>query len=89
MLTKTSLSDSAVPWTLHRLWTNGHGEVVRSMLYDEPNNVLITGGEDSKINVWSCPHLYSTAQTGLKRENEDTDMDIDDWDAQSHKKRRS
>jgi len=42
------------PWYLHNLWTNGHAGVVRSLLWDEENNVLVTGGEDNNIHVWSC-----------------------------------
>lgn len=89
MLSKSSLQESTTPWTLHRLWTNGHGEVVRSLLYDESNNIIITGGEDSKINVWSCPSLLSSPNMGEKRESEDVDMDVDDEDSSYRKKRRS
>lgn len=55
------------------------------------NNVIITGGEDSKINVWSCPpSLLSQEYIGSKRENDCSDMDVDDEEigSPSIKKRR-
>ncbi|KAL1741948.1 WD40-repeat-containing domain protein [Schizophyllum fasciatum] len=48
------VSESSTPgnWTLHKKWLNGHAGVVRSLLWDDTNGVLVTGGEDSKLNVW-------------------------------------
>jgi hypothetical protein len=36
----------------------GHVGIVRSLLYDEEENVLVTGGEDGKLNVWSWPSSF-------------------------------
>ena len=70
MVSNANLSIPDAPWYLHNLWTNGHIGIVRSLLWDEEvghklymnehrtnelqNNVLVTGGEDTKINAWSC-----------------------------------
>ncbi|KZP21757.1 hypothetical protein FIBSPDRAFT_860340 [Athelia psychrophila] len=72
LITSSNLSSASAPWSLERVWTHGHVGVVRSFLYDEPNNVLVTGGEDSIINAWSCPPL------GINRPKaEDMDIDMD------------
>ncbi|KII96048.1 hypothetical protein PLICRDRAFT_170630 [Plicaturopsis crispa FD-325 SS-3] len=47
----TNTPDS--PWTLQNIWTGGHTGVVRSVLWDERNGVLVTGGEDAKLNTWA------------------------------------
>ncbi|KAK7471070.1 hypothetical protein VKT23_002486 [Stygiomarasmius scandens] len=51
------LSSSPAPtsssWTMHKLWSQGHVGIVRSVLWDSTNHVLVSGGEDAKINVWS------------------------------------
>ncbi|KAI0069102.1 WD40 repeat-like protein [Artomyces pyxidatus] len=57
--------ERASSWTLDRLWTGGHSGVVRGILCDERNNILLTGGEDSKLHAWSFPPLG------------DVDMDLD------------
>jgi len=36
----------------------GHVGVVRSLLYDEEENVLVTGGEDGKLNMWPWPSAF-------------------------------
>jgi WD repeat-containing protein 89 len=56
------------------------------------NNVLLTGGEDSKLNVWSCPPLSSSSLSTDKGKHQSdlTDMDVDEEDrSPTHKKRRS
>ncbi|KAJ6567269.1 WD40-repeat-containing domain protein [Mycena vulgaris] len=55
LLTNPNLTVPAAPWSLCNTWTNGHTGIVRSLLWDEQNELLITGGEDAKINVWACP----------------------------------
>ncbi|TFK74385.1 WD40 repeat-like protein [Pluteus cervinus] len=55
---------AGAPWQLHTLWGNGHVGVVRSVLWDETANVVVTGGEDGKINFWPS-------------ELEDTEMEMD------------
>ncbi|KAJ7590778.1 WD40-repeat-containing domain protein [Mycena floridula] len=52
LMSNSNLSVAGSPWGLHRLWTNGHVGVVRSLLWDEANNILVSGGEDAKINIW-------------------------------------
>lgn len=72
LLTNANLSVDDAPWSLHHLWTAGHVGVVRSLLYDEEHNVLVTGGEDGKLNMWSWPSVGASAQDGR-----DSDMDVD------------
>ncbi|KAF8164828.1 WD40-repeat-containing domain protein [Crassisporium funariophilum] len=64
----TSVPDA--PWCLHKLWTHGHAGVVRSLLWDEENRTIVTGGEDTKINAW--PILPMELEV-----NEDEDEDVD------------
>ncbi|KAI0771969.1 WD40 repeat-like protein [Trametes elegans] len=44
LITKPTFSDPSVPWILHQTWSGGHVGVVRGALWDERNNVLLTGG---------------------------------------------
>ncbi|GJE84958.1 WD40 repeat-like protein [Phanerochaete sordida] len=87
LITRTTFSDASAPWTLERQWTNAHVGVVRSVLWDEQNNILITGGEDSRINVWSAPPLSSgePQSPSGKRESGGDAMDVDE---DSQRKRR-
>lgn len=48
----------------------GHVGVVRSLLYDEEENVLVTGGEDGKLNVWPWPSSFVS-------HGGDENMDVD------------
>ncbi|KDQ28880.1 hypothetical protein PLEOSDRAFT_1011799, partial [Pleurotus ostreatus PC15] len=57
LLSCSDHSDSDAPWTLHRVWTHGHEGIIRSLLYDEENHVLLTGGEDGRLNLWSSPSM--------------------------------
>ncbi|KAN0097827.1 WD40-repeat-containing domain protein [Tylopilus felleus] len=52
LITSKDLSDAGAPWTLHSVWAGGHSGVVRSLYWDEEYDVLVTGGEDSKIITW-------------------------------------
>ncbi|KAH9927131.1 WD40 repeat-like protein [Epithele typhae] len=45
------------PWLLHRTWTHAHAGVVRAVHWDETAGILLTGGEDGKLNVWTAPVL--------------------------------
>ncbi|TCD66828.1 hypothetical protein EIP91_000906 [Steccherinum ochraceum] len=89
-ITRPSLSDPNTPWSLHRMWTTGHLGIVRSLLWDESHNLLITGGEDSKINVWSNPSPFANASTenGSKRESDSDAMDVDEGMTSPSRKRR-
>ncbi|KAJ8094499.1 hypothetical protein AAF712_013834 [Marasmius tenuissimus] len=59
-------------WTLEKVWSHGHEGVVRSLLWDGEQNILVTGGEDAKLNVWSGPVIPV--------ENKDLDVDMQDTD---------
>ncbi len=74
-----SIPDSGSPWYIHNIWSHGHVGVVRSLLWDKENGVLISGGEDSKINTW----LPSTEPEDVEMMQVDSpprkrDMDWDD-----------
>ncbi|KAI0080683.1 WD40 repeat-like protein [Panus rudis PR-1116 ss-1] len=88
LLTRPNLSDANTPWLLHRTWTTGHVGVVRSLLWDEKNNVLLTGGEDSKLNAWSSSPLVSPQDTTSPSGKRDDSMDIDEEIGSPTRKRR-
>ncbi|KAG6906559.1 hypothetical protein DXG01_013187 [Tephrocybe rancida] len=69
LLSNANLSVPGAPWYLHNTWSTGHVGIVRSLLWDFDHNVLVTGGEDSKINVW--PGLLSEQQS------DDDAMEVD------------
>ncbi|KAJ6627429.1 WD40-repeat-containing domain protein [Mycena sp. CBHHK59/15] len=69
LLTNPNLAAPGAPWSLRNVWTNGHVGVVRSLLWDDEKEVLVTGGEDSKLNLWACPASTS--------ESDDSAMDVD------------
>ncbi|KIJ70375.1 hypothetical protein HYDPIDRAFT_65519, partial [Hydnomerulius pinastri MD-312] len=52
LITGRDQSNADAPWTIHSAWAHGHTGVVRSLHWDEEHGVLVTGGEDSKINTW-------------------------------------
>ncbi|KAF8897155.1 WD40 repeat-like protein [Infundibulicybe gibba] len=52
LLSNSDLTTSDAPWFIQTSWINGHIGVVRSLLWDSKSNILLTGGEDSKINLW-------------------------------------
>jgi len=90
LLNRASLSDPS-SWTLQRLWTSGHVGVVRSCLWDESNNILVTGGEDAKLNVWASPAFGTTFvqdSSPAKRESDSSDMDVDEELGSPFRKRR-
>jgi hypothetical protein len=83
---------------MNSVWAGGHTGVVRSVFWDEnvsslgattfsayrshQHEVLVTGGEDSKIVAWHCPFPEHSSvpamdieSTVLKRERDD-DMDV-------------
>ncbi|KAH8113298.1 WD40 repeat-like protein [Phellopilus nigrolimitatus] len=51
-------------WSLEQLYTAGHSEVVRCIHWDESSGLLLTGGEDSKLNVWSSPVHFDENSNG-------------------------
>ncbi|KAJ6516287.1 WD40-repeat-containing domain protein [Mycena sanguinolenta] len=82
LLTNPDLSASAAPWSLCNTWINGHSGIVRSLLWDEQNQVVVTGGEDGKINVWSNPASHSDnamqVDPSPSRKRDKGDMDWED-----------
>ncbi|KAG6867755.1 hypothetical protein C0993_011635, partial [Termitomyces sp. T159_Od127] len=52
LLSNANLAVPDAPWYLHNTWSQGHVGIIRSLLWEPENNVLVTGGEDAKINVW-------------------------------------
>ncbi|KAI9575052.1 WD40-repeat-containing domain protein [Boletus coccyginus] len=98
LITGNDLPDAMAPWTIHSVWAGGHSGIVRSLWWDEEHDVLVTGGEDSKIVTWrvKTPDLSTLSQLGdpmesemsdLKREWDDT-MDDNQADAGSKRVRR-
>ncbi|KAJ7122832.1 WD40-repeat-containing domain protein [Mycena epipterygia] len=87
LLANPNLAVPAAPWSLCSTWTNGHTGIVRSLLWDDQNDVVVTGGEDSKINVWTRP--------AANTQPEDSAMEVDspsrkrdmDWEDEHDGKR--
>jgi len=81
LLSNSNLSTAAAPWSLRNTWTNGHAGIVRSLLWDEQNEVIVTGGEDGKINVWTYPasdsamEVDSSPSSARKRDKRDMDWE--------------
>ncbi|KAJ7937425.1 WD40-repeat-containing domain protein [Mycena leptocephala] len=80
LLRNSDLSVPDAPWSLCSTWTNGHAGIVRSLLWDEQNERLVTGGEDGNINVWTFP-----TSTPLQRE--DSAMEVDSPSSRKRDKR--
>jgi hypothetical protein len=107
LLSNSNIADSSTPWTINSVWAGGHTGVVRSVLWDEnvsflgvtsfnayrphQHEVIVTGGEDSKIITWRCPFPEHSSPSGnpardevamemdsivLKRERHDDNMDV-------------
>ncbi|KAJ7762833.1 WD40-repeat-containing domain protein [Mycena maculata] len=89
LLSNPNLAAPAAPWSLCNTWTNAHTGIVRSLLWDEQNELMVTGGEDGKINVWKCPEPTQA---------DDGAMDVDpspsrkrdmDWEEDEHEEKRA
>ncbi|TBU39158.1 WD40 repeat-like protein [Dichomitus squalens] len=91
LITRPTFADPSAPWVLQRTWMTGHIGVVRAALWDERNNVLLTGGEDSKLHVWNAPaatpEIISLGKS--KRVNDVDPMDVDEDGDSNRKKRRA
>jgi len=75
---------------LHSVWANHHVGIVRSILPDDDNQVIVTGGEDGKIHLWDDVHFNSTrlqASAIHESMDVDTDVDMDDLSSSSSRKR--
>ncbi|PFH50322.1 hypothetical protein AMATHDRAFT_47975 [Amanita thiersii Skay4041] len=79
LLSHTDLVEPDHTWNMHKQWTNGHAGIVRSLFWDEEHNVLVTGGEDTRINVWS-------EGTGVASGSKRRDMD---WEPDEHSGKRA
>ncbi|KAF9078838.1 WD40-repeat-containing domain protein [Rhodocollybia butyracea] len=94
LLSNSDLSTSrgTGDWYIHNLWTAGHQGVVRSVLWDEQEQVLVTGGEDGLINVWpglSPPMDYSgLGGRGVVHESDSMDVDSEPAEISSRKRFR-
>ena len=66
--------------TVDRIYPPHHEGIVRAVLWDEHSGGLLTGGEDSKVNLWDDPLSYGTILSNpiRKRELHDEDMDVDE-----------
>ncbi|KAG0700050.1 WD40-repeat-containing domain protein [Suillus ampliporus] len=99
LLSSSNVTDSSTPWTINSTWARGHTGVVRSVFWDENHEILVTGGEDSKISTWRCPipgHSSESARDEstmdmdsaiLKRERDD-DMDVSESEPGGKKVKR-
>ncbi|KAG2147991.1 WD40-repeat-containing domain protein [Suillus clintonianus] len=102
LLSSLDVADSSAPWTINSVWAKGHTGVVRSVLWDDNHEILVTGGEDSKINTWRCPisgyssvdksardesAMDSMGSAIFKRERDD-DMDISESEPDGKKIKR-
>jgi hypothetical protein len=58
-----------------------------SLSLQTQNNVLVTGGEDSKINIWPISPLDSEGPSSTEVEQEDDLMDVDMEDPGPSRKR--
>ncbi|KAG2755716.1 WD40 repeat-like protein [Suillus brevipes Sb2] len=102
LLSSSNVADSSAPWTINSVWANGHTGVVRSVFWDENHEILVTGGEDSKISAWRCPipgqfsgfdksarneSAMDMDSAILKRERDD-EMDISESEPEGKKVKR-
>ncbi|KAF9448468.1 WD40 repeat-like protein [Macrolepiota fuliginosa MF-IS2] len=75
--------NGAGKWTLHSLWTKNHVGVVRSILPDDDNGVIITGGEDGNIHLWNNENPFPSTPYPAITADESMDVDVD-MDTNSH-----
>ncbi|KAF9526755.1 WD40-repeat-containing domain protein [Crepidotus variabilis] len=61
-------------WYIHETFRSGHEGIVRGLFWDEDNNLLITGGEDAKLNVWP-KHDFSSDDL-LPAAEDDAEMEL-------------
>ncbi|KAF8311148.1 WD40 repeat-like protein [Clavulina sp. PMI_390] len=45
--------DNSSSWTVERILSGYHTDVVRAVTWDPENQVIVTAGEDSRVSVWS------------------------------------
>ncbi|KXN83547.1 WD repeat-containing protein 89 [Leucoagaricus sp. SymC.cos] len=66
-------------WTLHSLWASNHVGVVRSILPDDENKVIVTGGEDGKIHLWKDINPISSVPQAPTSTSSAMEVD-EDWE---------
>ncbi|KAH6915545.1 hypothetical protein BKA70DRAFT_1259249 [Coprinopsis sp. MPI-PUGE-AT-0042] len=65
------------PWNLHTTYTHNHSDIVRSLLVDEENGVIVTGGEDSKLCVWKDETVFESGDLWRGPDEEDAGEEMD------------
>jgi hypothetical protein len=84
------------PWSCRGSQVIPVGRACKLILFNSPqldlflrakNNVLVTGGEDSKINIWASSPLDSETSSSIVVEQEDEPMDVDIDDPAPSRKR--
>jgi hypothetical protein len=102
ILTPPMAANKTAPWVIHGSLREGvHTGVVRSAFWDEPSNILLTGGEeDAKLCMWSVPPLSaadaSSPRPGsglggrgvLHEESEESATDEDAMDVDGPRRRK-
>ncbi|TEB18510.1 hypothetical protein FA13DRAFT_592274 [Coprinellus micaceus] len=76
------------PWYIHSSYTHSHVGVVRALFVDERKGLIVTGGEDAKLNIWrdatppplALASLYTQAEVDGEEgiDDEDVGMDVDE-----------
>ncbi|KAF9040683.1 WD40-repeat-containing domain protein [Panaeolus papilionaceus] len=78
LVSNANPSTSESPWYLHRLWTQGHSGVVRSLLWDEQNQKIVSGGEDGTLKTWDFSPLDPAELYSQQDGRGDVEMDVDE-----------
>ncbi|KAF9509855.1 hypothetical protein BS47DRAFT_1300911 [Hydnum rufescens UP504] len=63
-------------WNLECVLAGSHSDVVRCVLWDSENSVVLTGGEDSRLCSWSVSSISASGNGQRSAEGVD-DMDVD------------
>ncbi|TEB29398.1 WD40 repeat-like protein [Coprinellus micaceus] len=70
------------PWYIHSSYTHSHVGVVRALFVDERNGLIVTGGEDAKLNIWKdvtpSPSALASLYTEVEGDEEEEESDDDD-----------
>jgi len=90
LLSNPSYNSRDSSWHLEKQFLGSHKGVVRSVFWDEHNNVLLTGGEDSQLSAWPCAPFSLSRDLDAKNlmpSKRDLDMDIEMDDSPNSSKR--
>ncbi|KAF8632031.1 hypothetical protein AX17_004974 [Amanita inopinata Kibby_2008] len=88
LLSHSDLTNAEAPWHIHKQWSNGHAGIVRALLWDEEYKVLVTGGEDAKINVWPGLDVDNGDMKGTSFASNPRKRDMD-WEADEQEGKRA